>query len=70
MDGRYFAGLIDEVAYYPFVLSVQRIQAHYQAGSGSSSSVTSVPTLGEWALAGLIGFRGLLGVYRLRRQRV
>ena len=69
LDSRYFSGLIDEVAYYPTVLSVARIRAHFQAGSGSSSSVTSVPTLGEWALAGLIAFLALVGVYGLRQQR-
>jgi hypothetical protein len=40
LDSRYFSGLIDEVAYYPTVLSVDRIKAHYLAGSFSI-----VPTL-------------------------
>ena len=65
LDSRYFTGLIDEVAYYPTVLSLDRIQAHYLAGSFSA-----VPTLGEWASAGLIAFLALFGVYSLRRQRV
>lgn len=68
LDSRYFAGLIDEVAYYPRVLSVARIQAHFQAGL--SSGVAAVPTLGEWGLAGLIAFLGLFGVYCLRQRRV
>jgi hypothetical protein len=65
LDSRYFSGLIDEVAYYPTVLSVDRIKAHYLAGSFST-----VPTLKEWALAALIAFLALFGVYSLRRQRV
>jgi len=70
LDGRYFSGLIDEVAYYPSVLSVARIQAHFLAGSSSSViSRTPVPTLGEGALAGLIVFLTLLGAYRLRQRR-
>jgi len=71
LDSRYFAGLIDEVAYYPTVLTVDRIRAHYQAGSQAASpaGVTAVPTLGEWALAGLIALLALFGVYSLRRQR-
>jgi hypothetical protein len=68
LDSRYFAGLIDEVAYYPTVLSVARIRAHFQAGS--SSNVTAVPTLGEWAFAGLIALLTLFGVYSLRQQRI
>ena len=68
LDSRYFPGLIDEVAYYPTVLSVARIQAHFQAGS--APSVTAVPTLGEWALAGPIAFLALFSVYRLRQQRI
>lgn len=68
LDSRYFTGLIDEVAYYPTVLTVDRIKAHFQAGF--SSSVTAVPTLREWALAGLIAFLALFGVYSLRQQRV
>jgi hypothetical protein len=70
LDGRYFNGLIDEVAYYPTVLSVARIRAHFQAGSSSSvTAATSVPTLGEWALASLIAFLALFGVYGLRQRR-
>jgi hypothetical protein len=68
LDGRYFAGLIDEVAYYPRVLSVARIQAHFQAGL--SPSVTAVPTLTVWASAALIAFLGLLGLYRLQQRPV
>jgi len=65
LDSRYFSGLIDEVAYYPTVLSVDRIKAHYLAGSFST-----VPILGEWALAGLIAFLALFGLYGVRQQRV
>jgi len=64
LDSRYFSGLIDEVAYYPTVLSVDRINAHYLAGA-----VSIVPTLREWALAGLIACLALFGVYSVRRQR-
>ena len=53
LDSRYFSGLIDEVAYYPAVLSAARIKAHFQAIT-TASPVTAVPTLGEWGLAGLI----------------
>jgi hypothetical protein len=67
LDGRYFAGLIDEVAYYPGVLSAARIRAHFRAGTFSSAAV---PAIGPWTLAGLIAFLGLFGVYRLRQQRV
>jgi hypothetical protein len=67
LDGRYFAGLIDEVAYYPTVLPLNRIRAHFQVGS--SSNVTAVPTLREWALAGLVVLLILFGVYSLRQQR-
>ncbi len=66
LDSRYFAGLIDEVAYYPSVLSVDRIKAHFQAGSSSAA----VPALGGWALVGLIAFLALLGGCSLRGQRV
>ena len=66
LDGRYVAGLIDEVAYYPRVLSNDRIIAHFRAGS---SSATAVPTLGAGGLAGLIAFLGLVAVWSLRRQR-
>lgn len=68
LDSRYFAGLIDEVAYYPTVLSLNRINAHFQAGS--SSNVTAVPTLSEWALGGLVAFLTLFGVYSVRQQRI
>jgi len=67
LDGRYFNGLIDEVAYYPKVLSVERIKAHYRAGSSSSAVV--VPALGEWRLVGLIGLLAVYGLYRLRSPR-
>jgi hypothetical protein len=66
LDGRYFAGLIDEVAYYPSVLSAARIRAHFRAGALSSAAV---PTLGQWGLVGLIAFLGLFGVYCLRQRR-
>jgi len=32
LDRRYFAGLIDEVAYYPTVLSADRIRARFPGG--------------------------------------
>jgi hypothetical protein len=67
LDGRYFAGLIDEVAYYPSVLSAARIRAHFRAGAFSSAAV---PAIGEWGLVGLIAFLGLFGVYRLRQRRI
>ena len=66
LDSRYFAGLIDEVAYYPRVLSVGRIKAHFLAGSSSAA----VPALGVWALAGLIAFLAMAGACSLRRQRI
>lgn len=66
LDSRYFNGLIDEVAYYPTVLGIDRIKAHYLAGS----SVTAVPTLNEWALIGLMAILSLFGVYTLRRHRI
>jgi len=67
LDGRYFAGLIDEVAYYPAVLSTARIRAHFRAGALSTAAV---PALGGWGLAGLVAFLGLLGVYRMRQYRI
>jgi Concanavalin A-like lectin/glucanases superfamily len=68
LDSRYFTGLIDEVAYYPTVLSLGQINAHFRAGSASSA--TTVPTLGEWAFAGMIALLTLFGVYGLRQQRI
>ena len=67
LDGRYFAGLIDEVAYYPAVLSTARIRAHFRAGALSTAAV---PALGGWGLAGLVAFLGLFGVYRVRQYRI
>jgi hypothetical protein len=67
LDGRYFAGLIDEVAYYPAVLSTARIRAHFRAGALSTAAV---PALRGWGLAGLVAFLGLLGVYRMRQYRI
>ncbi len=66
LDSRYFSGLIDEVAYYPNVLSVTRIKAHFLAGSASANAV---PTLAKWTLAGLAAVLLLFGAYSLRRQR-
>ena len=66
LDSRYFSGLIDEVAYYPTVLSAARIRAHFEAGL----SVAAVPTLSQWALVGLIACLTVFGLYSLRRQRV
>jgi hypothetical protein len=68
LDNRYFAGSIDEVAYYPRVLGAARIRAHFQAGLSPGAS--AVPALAEWALAGLIAILGLSGVYRVRQRRV
>jgi hypothetical protein len=67
LDNRYFAGSIDEVAYYPRVLSAARIRAHFQAGS--SPGAAAVPALTDWALTGLIAMLGLFGVYRVRQRR-
>jgi hypothetical protein len=67
LDGRYFAGLIDEVAYYPAVLSTARIRAHFRAGALSTAAV---PALRGWGLAGLVAFLGLFGVYRVRQYRI
>jgi hypothetical protein len=67
LDGRYFARLIDEVAYYPYVLSAARIRSHFRASALSSAAV---PALGQWGLVGLIALLGLFGVYRLRQRRI
>jgi hypothetical protein len=64
LDSRYFGGLIDEVAYYPSVLSAARIRAHFAAGT----AVAAIPTLGAWTLAGLIASLALFGAWRLRTQ--
>jgi hypothetical protein len=66
LDNRYFAGLVDEVAYYPRVLSVGRIRAHFRAGAPSAA----VPALGVWAVVGLIAFLAFAGGFSLRRRRV
>jgi hypothetical protein len=68
LDGRFFDGLIDEVAYYPSVLSAARIQAHFLAGS--ASNVVAVPAMGAGALAGTIAFLMMMGVLALRRPRI
>jgi concanavalin A-like lectin/glucanase superfamily protein len=68
LDGRFFAGLIDEVAYYPTVLSVERIRAHFQAGSTPAVAVP-VPALGEHAFAVLVAFLAAWGVLMSRRRR-
>lgn len=67
LDSRYFNGLVDEVAYYPTVLSVDRIRAHFLAGSVATA--VPVPSLGAWTMAGLMGAVTLLGVYGLGRRR-
>jgi len=67
LDSRYFSGLIDEVAYYPKVLSVARIKAHFLAGT---SSATAVPTLAKWTLAGMAAVLLSFGAYGLRLQRL
>jgi hypothetical protein len=66
LDGRYFEGLIDEVAYYPTVLSVARIKAHYLAATTITLNAVPVPASSNWALTGLAAFLFLFGVYRLR----
>jgi hypothetical protein len=66
LDSRYFSGLVDEVAYYPTVLSAERIKAHFVAGFAAPA--VPVPSLGAWAMAGLIGVLTLVGVCGLRRR--
>jgi glucose/arabinose dehydrogenase len=41
---QYLAGTVDEVAVYPSVLSLARIQAHYTTGTGAATPPTSTPT--------------------------
>ncbi len=65
LDNRYFDGLVDEVAYYPSVLSAARIQAHFLAGSAAAASV---PALSEGVLAGLIAALTGIGILALRRR--
>jgi len=62
LDSRYFNGYIDEVAYYPTVLSQERISAHYRAAT------TSIPTLNEWGMIIFAALAGLGSVYYLRRR--
>jgi hypothetical protein len=70
LDGRYFEGLIDEVAYYPTALSAGRISAHFQAATTLGLSPTAVPASSDWALIGLMALLSLFGLHRLRRQRI
>jgi hypothetical protein len=65
LDNRYFNGLVDEVAYYPSVLSAARIQAHFLAGSAPAASV---PVMSEGAMAGLIAALAMFGMLALRRR--
>ena len=65
LDNRYFNGLIDEVAYYPSVLSAARIQAHFLAGSADAAAV---PALNDAVLAGLIATLTAIGILVLRRR--
>jgi hypothetical protein len=34
LDGRYFSGSVDEVAFYFTALTADRVLAHYRAGIG------------------------------------
>lgn len=71
LDDRYFEGLIDEVAYYSGVLSAERIQAHYVAGTLVQSAPipnAPIPTLGFWALLALGGVLVAFGWTRLRHR--
>jgi len=63
LDSRYFEGLVDEVAYYPTVLSLARIQAHFTAGTTSP-----VPAFGAGARLALLVAMLALGLLALRRR--
>jgi len=63
LDSRYFEGLVDEVAYYPTVLSLARIQAHFTAGTASQ-----VPAFGAGARLALLVTMLALGLLALRRR--
>jgi len=63
LDSRYFEGLVDEVAYYPTVLSLARIQAHFTAGTTSP-----VPAFGAGARLSLLVAMLALGLLALRRR--
>jgi hypothetical protein len=63
LDSRYFSGLVDEVAYYPSVLSAARIQAHYLAGIAAQP----VPALDARMMLLLMGAVTLLGLGCWRR---
>lgn len=65
LDDRYVDGLIDEVAYYPSVLSADRVQAHYLAISVIPSQ--PVPVLGTW---GLLALGAVLAAFGLAWQRL
>jgi hypothetical protein len=65
LDSRYFEGLVDEVAYYPTVLSPARIQAHFAAGTAPAAPV---PTLGAVAQLALLAAMLALGLLALRRR--
>jgi hypothetical protein len=65
LDSRYFNGLVDEVAYYPTVLSLARIQAHFAAGTAPSAPV---PAFGAGAQLVLLVAMLALGVLALRRR--
>jgi hypothetical protein len=73
LDGRYFNGLIDEVAYYDTALSPERIQAHYLAGI-QPTLPTPVPrpavvhTLSGSSLAVLALLVAAMGWAGLRRR--
>jgi hypothetical protein len=64
LDGRYFNGLVDEVAYYPSVLSAARIQAHYLAGLAAQP----VPSIGIWELLLLAVVLAFLGMVHHRHE--
>lgn len=67
LDSRYFQGLIDEVAYYPTVLSAARIRAHFQAATAVRA--TAVPALTNWAVTGLVVLLSLWAIHGSRRKR-
>lgn len=68
LDNRYFNGLIDEVAYYPTVLTPTRILAHFQAGVRAEPPQI-VPATSRWSLTALVCALLLLGLAGLARLR-
>ena len=62
LDNRYYTGLMDEVAFYNTVLSLERVEAHYQAG------VAPVPEPGTLLLGALGGASVVMSRRRTRRR--